>query len=353
MKAQVLYEYDPEMKKDVWVRGAEMPDPKLQKSSDVIVKIGAAGVCRTDLHIIEGVWRHIQDPDNKLLPCVMGHENAGWVEELGADVGNFKKGDPVILHPLISGTDGLDVNCRRGHDMHAENGAFPGLNIKEGGYCELLKTSVRNLIKLPTVLTPKDVAPFSDAGLTAYRAVKKATRHLLPGETCVVIGAGGLGHIAIQCLKAMCAADVVVVEISQKALDLAMELGADKGILIDGSELEKVLELTHGKGAEAVIDFVGEHGSTSMGLNMTANAGYYYIVGYGEEIKVLAVDMIISEKNIIGNLVGTWAELYELLELADRGHVTLSMQEYSLADANKALHDLNRGDVKGRAVLVP
>jgi len=353
MKAQVLYEYDPEMKKDVWVSGAEMPDPKLQKSSDVIVRIGAAGVCRTDLHIIEGVWRHIQDPDNTLLPCVMGHENAGWVEEVGADVSNFKKGDPVILHPLISGTDGTCLSCRRGHDMHAENGAFPGLNIKEGGYCELLRTSVRNLIKLPTVLTPKDVAPFSDAGLTAYRVVKKATRHLLPGETCVVIGAGGLGHIAIQCLKAMCAADVVVVEISQKALDHALELGADKGVLIDGNEVEKILELTHGKGAEAVIDFVGEHGSTSMGLNMTANAGYYYIVGYGEEIKVLAVDMIISEKNIIGNLVGTWAELYELLELADRGYVTLSMQEYSLDDANKALHDLNNGDVKGRAVLVP
>ncbi len=90
-----------------------------------------------------------------------------------------------------------------------------------------------------------------------------------------------------------------------------------------------------------------------MGLNMTANAGYYYIVGYGEEIKVLAVDMIISEKNIIGNLVGTWAELYELMELANKGLVKLSMQEYSLDDANKALHDLNEGNVKGRAVLVP
>ncbi len=85
--------------------------------------------------------------------------------------------------------------------MHAEDGAS-GLNIKEGGYAELLKTSVRNLIKLPSVLTPKDVAPFSDAGLTAYRVVKKATRHLPPGQACVIIGAGGLGHIAIQCLMA-------------------------------------------------------------------------------------------------------------------------------------------------------
>ena len=191
MKAQVLHKYDPEMKEGTWVTNQEMPDPKIEKASDVIVKIGAAGVCRTDLHIIEGVWKHIQDPDGKLLPCVMGHENAGWIEDVGKDVTEFKKGDPVILHPLISGTDGTCLDCRRGNDMHAAAGAFPGLSIKEGGYSELLKTSVRNLIKLPTVLAPKDVAPFSDAGLTAYRVVKKATRHLLPGQSCTIIGAGG------------------------------------------------------------------------------------------------------------------------------------------------------------------
>ena len=116
---------------------------------------------------------------------------------------------------------------------------------------------------------------------------------------------------------------------------------------------KKVKELTKGKGSEAVIDFVGEKGSTAMGIQMTSNGGFYYIVGYGEEIKSLAVDFIISEKTIVGNLVGTWSELYELMELADRGKVKLSMQEYKLDDANKALHDLNEGKVKGRAVLVP
>ena len=146
MKAQVLHKYDPEMKEKVWVTEQEMPDPKLEKSSDVIVKIGAAGVCRTDLHIVEGVWKHIQDPNGDLLPMVMGHENAGWVEEVGKDVTGFKKGDPVILHPIISGTDGTCLNCRRGLDQYADDVAFPGLNIKEGGYAELLKTSVRNLI---------------------------------------------------------------------------------------------------------------------------------------------------------------------------------------------------------------
>ena len=353
MKAQVLHKYDPEMKQDIWVKEEEVPNPKIEKASDVIVKIGAAGVCRTDLHVIEGEWRHIQDPDDKLLPCVMGHENAGWIEDVGSDVEGFKKGDSVILHPIISGTNGTCLSCRKGLDTHAENGSMPGLNIKEGGYSELLKTSVRNLIKIPNTLTPKDVAPFSDAGLTAYRVAKKATRHLLPGENCVIIGAGGLGHIAIQCLKAMCAADIIIVEKSEKALKHAMELGGDHGVLIDGNEIEKIQELTKGKGSEAVIDFVGEKGSTAMGIQMTSNGGFYYIVGYGEEIKSLAVDLIISEKTIVGNLVGTWSELYELMELADRGKVKLSMQEYKLDDANKALHDLNDGKIKGRAVLVP
>jgi len=123
--------------------------------------------------------------------------------------------------------------------------------------------------------------------------------------------------------------------------------------LIDGNEVERVKELTKGNGAEAVIDMVGEKGSTSMGLNMTKNTGSYYIVGYGEDIKIKSVDMIISERNIIGNLIGTWSELYELMELANKDLVRLSMQEYKLSEANQALHDLNNGKVKGRAVLVP
>ena len=235
--------------------------------------------------------------------------------------------------------------------MHGD-GTFPGLDC-QGGYAELLKTSVRNIIKLPKTLTPKDVAPYADAGLTAYRVAKKATRHLLPGENCVVIGAGGLGHIAIQCLKAMCAANIIVVEKSEIAMKAAQESGADEIVKVDGNEVEKVLELTQGKGGEAVIDFVGERGSISKGLAMTKANSNYYIVGYGEEIKIPAVDMIITERNIIGNLVGTWAELLELMALADKGKVKLFTKEYKLDQADQALHDLNDGKVKGRAVLIP
>jgi len=350
MKAQVLRAYDEKLTGDSWVTYEDVPDPKIVKSTDVIVRIGGAGVCRTDLHIIEGIWKPHMDPTGRrLLPMIMGHENAGWIEEIGKEVEGLKVGDPVIVHPKITG--GTCLACRRGHDMHGD-GTFPGLDC-DGGYAEYLGTSQRNIVPLPRTLAPKDVAPYADAGLTAYRAVKKATRHLLPGERCVVIGAGGLGHIGIQCLRAMCAADIIVVDLSNASLELAKRSGADHLVKADGNEVEAVLALTDGKGAEAVIDFVGEKGTTAKGLAMTRPMGSYYVVGYGEDIRVPTVDLVISEKNIIGNLVGTWAELTELMALADRGLVELATVEYALADADQALKDLHHGKIHGRAVLIP
>ena len=347
MKAAVLHDYDEALAGPDFVSLDEVADPEIEKPSDVIVRIGGAGVCRTDLHIIEGIWRSKVEVT---LPYIMGHENAGWVETVGSGVDSFRAGDPVICHPLV--TSGHCLACRRGHDMQAADSVFPGINAN-GGYAELLKTSERSLIKLPRSLAPKDVAPYTDAGLTAYRAAKKASRHLLPGEYAVVIGAGGLGHIAIQALTVLCAAEIVVIDRSDLALDLARECGAHRTIKADGNEVEAVLDRTRGQGAEAVIDFVGEGDSIGKGLEMTRNAGFYYIVGYGGKVEVPAIDMIVSEKTIVGNLVGTYPELVELMALADRGLVTLATREYPLSQANDALRDLNTGAVKGRAVLIP
>jgi len=212
---------------------------------------------------------------------------------------------------------------------------------------------VSALIKLPQSLAPKDVAPYTDAGLTAYRAAKKASRHLLPGQYCVVIGAGGLGHIGIQVLAALCAAEIIVVDRSDMALQLAEECGAHHKIKADGNEVEAVAALTGGHGAEAVIDFVGEGDAVARGLAMTRNGGVYYIVGYGGKIELPTIDMITAEKTIVGNLVGTYPELVELMALADRGRVNLATREYRLEQANEALKDLHHGKIKGRAVLIP
>lgn len=347
MKAAVLHAYDEALTAKEFVKFEDVAEPKIVKPSDVIVRIGGAGVCRTDLHIVEGIWR---TNSNVQLPYIMGHENAGWVEEVGTGVTGVKVGDSVICHPLV--TSGHCLACRRGDDMHATDASFPGINAN-GGYAQYLLTGERALIKLPKTLAPKDVAPYTDAGLTAYRAAKKASRHLLPGEYVVCIGAGGLGHIGIQALKALCAAEIIVVDRAAGALELAKKCGAHHGVKADGNEVEAVMSLTGGLGAEAVIDFVGEGDAIEKGLAMTRNGGYYYIVGYGGKINIPTIDMIVSEKTIVGNLVGTYPELVELMALADRGLVNLATKEYKLSAANDALHDLHNGKIHGRAVLIP
>ena len=347
MKAAVLHEFDEALSGAQFVRYEDVPDPKIEKPTDVIVRIGGAGVCRTDLHIVEGIWRSKVDVT---LPYIMGHENAGWVEEVGPGVEGVRVGDAVICHPLV--TSGHCLACRRGDDMHAGDAKFPGINAN-GGYAEYLLTGERSLIKLPQSLAPKAVAPYTDAGLTAYRAAKKASRHLLPGEYAVVIGAGGLGHIGIQVLKALCAAEIIVLDRSDLALGLARECGAHHTVKGGPGELDAVMKLTKGNGAEAVIDFVGEGDAVAQGIAMTRNGGTYYIVGYGGKIDLPTIDMITTEKTIVGNLVGTYPELVELMALADRGLVNLATKEYPLAQANQALHDLHAGQIKGRAVLIP
>jgi NAD+-dependent secondary alcohol dehydrogenase Adh1 len=347
MKAAVLHKYDTSLTDSEFVALEELPEPELDRTTDVIIRVGGAGVCRTDLHVIEGIWR--QKVSVK-LPYVMGHENAGWVERIGKGVEGFKEGDPVICHPLISNCHALAA--RRGRDMHVEGSEFPGIDTN-GGYAELLRTGASSLIKLPQTLAPKDIAPHADAGLTAYHVAKKAAGHLLPGERVIVIGVGGLGHIGIQVLAALCAADIIALDRSDIALSLAKECGAHHLVKADEHQIEAIKELTDGKGAEAVIDFVGEGNSIDDGLAMTRRNGAYYIVGYGGEIRISALDMITTERRIIGNLVGSYTELVELMELADRGKVHLATNYYKLDQANQALHDLHNGKVKGRAVLIP
>ena len=175
----------------------EIPEPQITGPLDAVVRIGGAGVCRTDLHILVGQWA---EKSQVQLPYTIGHENVGWVEAVGAAVTNVKEGDKVIVHPLI--TCGLCRACRSGDDVHCVNSQFPGIN-PSGGYAEYLLTSARSVVKIDDALEPSDVAALADAGLTAYHAAAKAAARLTPRDTCVMIGAGGLGHIGIQVMKAL------------------------------------------------------------------------------------------------------------------------------------------------------
>lgn len=325
----------------------DVPEPTISGPLDVVVKIGGAGVCRTDLHIIEGQWdAAMQTP----LPYTLGHENAGWVHQIGSAVTNVSVGDTVILHPTP--TCGLCRACRAGDDMHCADSSFPGLS-GDGGMAEFMLTSARACVKLDPQTRPQDVAALADAGITAYHAVKKAIPLLYPGTTCVVIGAGGLGHIGIQCLTALTAARIIVVDSNADALKLAEQLGAHDTVLADGNHVAAVTDLTGGRGAEVVLDFVAEQGAEADGFAMTGRAGSYFVIGYGGTLHVPTLDIISTERNIIGNIVGTYNDLAELMTLAEAGRVALHTRTYPLEDAQEAIAELDAGRVRGRAILVP
>lgn len=325
-----------------------VPDPTVREPLDVLVEVGAAGVCRTDLHIIEGQWA---DKSGVALPYVIGHENAGTVREVGAAVSNVRPGDKVILHPLV--TCGLCRACRSGDDVHCENSLFPGIDT-DGGMAELLRTNARSVVKLDDGLAPAEVAALADAGLTAYHAVRKAVPLLHPGAHVVMIGAGGLGHIGLQSLVALSPAEITVVDRSPEALDLAGRLGAHHTVAADGTHVDAVRDITGGKGAHVVLDFVGENGTEADGVAMTRDAGSYFVIGYGGRVDVPTIDIISREINVIGNLVGSYNDLDELMTLTAQGKVSLRTRTYPLDAALDALADLDAGRIPGgRAILVP
>jgi NAD+-dependent secondary alcohol dehydrogenase Adh1 len=341
MKAVRLHRYDERPVVE------EVPEPTAQAPYDVVVRIGGAGLCRTDLHIVEGQWAQ---KSNVTLPYTLGHENAGWVHAVGSAVEHVRPGDAVILHPLV--TCGFCRACRAGDDVHCAASSFPGID-SDGGMAELLKTSARSVVKLAPGIEPAHVAALADAGLTAYHAVKKAVPLLFPGSTCVVVGAGGLGHIGIQCLRAMSPTRIVVLDANEEALALTREWGADQTVLVDGKHVEAVLDLTDGNGAEVVLDFVGERGAERDSWEMTRRAGSDFVIGYGGTIDIPAIDVISTERNVVGNLVGSYNDLVELMALNAAGRVTMLTHAYSLDAVNDAMDDLDAGRLRGRGILVP
>ena len=341
MKAVRLHHYDERPVVE------EVAEPEVAGAFDVVVRIGGAGLCRTDLHIVEGQWAA---KSNVALPYTLGHENAGWVHAVGSAVEHLQPGEPVILHPLV--TCGFCRACRAGDDVHCEASAFPGIDA-DGGMAELVKTSARSVVKLPAGVEPASVAALADAGLTAYHAVKKAVPLLYPGSTCVVMGAGGLGHIGIQCLRALSATRIVVLDRNEEALSLTHEWGADETVVVDGSHVERVLELTDGHGAEVVLDFVGERGAERDSWAMTRRAGSDFVIGYGGTVDVPTIDVISTERNVIGNLVGSYNDLVELMALAAAGRVEMLTRTYPIEAVNEAMDDLEEGRLRGRGILVP
>ena len=332
----------------------EVPDPA-PGPGEVVVRIGGAGACHSDLHLM-------RDFEAGLLPWgppfTLGHENAGWVEALGAGVTGVQVGQAVAVYgPWGCGSC---PRCRLGIETYCEDLARApvpmgggGLGL-DGGMAELmLVPSARHLVPLPEGLEPRAAAPLTDAGLTPYHAVRRSLPKLMPGATAVVIGAGGLGHLGVQILEATTAARVVAVDPKPEALALAASSGAEITLSPGPDAATQIREATGGRGADLVLDFVGSDDTLALGAAVARPLGDVTIVGIAGGTLPVSFFSVPYEVSIQTTYWGTRPELVEVLDLGARGILRPTITDFPLEHAADAYAALEAGEVEGRAVVVP
>ena len=332
----------------------EVDDP-VPGPGQVVVRVGGAGACHSDLHLM-------REFEGGLLPWgppfTLGHENAGWVHELGSGVADVEVGQPVAVYgPWGCGSC---ARCRLGIETYCENPtAAPvpmgggGLGL-DGGMAEfMLVPSARLLVPLPEGLDPVSAAPLTDAGLTPYHAVRRSWPKLAPGTTAVVIGVGGLGHLAIEILKATTAARVIAVDNRDEALDLATTCGADLTMAPASDLADDIRAATVGQGADVVLDFVGSESTLALGAAATRMLGDLTIVGIAGGTLPVSFFSVPYEVSIQTTYWGSRPELLEVLDLAARGLVRPKVTTFNLDTAMDAYMAMEAGRLEGRAVVVP
>lgn len=322
----------------------------------VVLKIAGAGLCHSDLHLLhdfdEGMFPWS-------VPFTLGHENSGWVHEVGEGVDLVAPGQAVAVHGPW-GCGACDA-CKRGQDTYCHaptegyGSAFGGGLGVDGGQAEyMLVPDARFLVPIPDALDPVAAAPLTDAGLTPYHAVKLSLPKLLPGTTAVCIGVGGLGHMGVQILRAITGANIIALDMKDEALSLARACGADLTVKAsDEDAVAQVRDATGGRGAEVVIDFVGNDASLATAVACTRVQGDLTIVGVGGGSFPMSLFSPPYECAVRSIYWGTRAELGEVLALAATGRITPEYSTYSLDQALDAYAAMAAGQLKGRAVIAP
>lgn len=327
-----------------------VPDPE-PGPGQVLLKVTAAGVCHSDIAVMSWPADNFPYP----LPLTLGHEGVGTVAALGPGTTGIREGDAVAVYgPWGCGrcakcAEGKENYCLRADDLGIRP---PGLGAP-GAIAEyLLVDDPRHLVPLDG-LDPVAAVPLTDAGLTPYHAIKRALPKLVPGSTAVVIGTGGLGHTAIQILRALTPARVVALDVSQDKLQLARKVGAHETVLSDDKAPGAVRELTGGLGAQAVFDFVGAAPTVRIAGAVAGVEAEVSIVGIGGGSLPVGFGALPFEVSVSAPYWGTRTELQEVLALARSGAVSVHTETFSLDDAPRAYEQLHAGTINGRAVILP
>jgi alcohol dehydrogenase, propanol-preferring len=330
------------------LREVPQPDPR---PGEVLVKVGGAGACHSDLHF--GEWpAEVLELLGFTPPFTLGHENAGWVEGLGDGVAGLEVGQPVAVYGPWGCGRCWDCRASRENYCHEHNGTGGGLGI-DGGIAEyLLVPSARHLVPLGD-LEPAVAAPLGDAALTPYHAIKRSLPKLRAGSTAVVIGVGGLGHLAVGLLRELSPARVIAVDVDEQKLRLASDLGAHEAVPSDASTAETIRAMTAGLGAELVLDVVGVDATLSLAAAVTRRQGDLTILGVGGGTLPVNFGLLPYEASVQTSYWGSATELIEVLDLARAGRIEVRTETFPLERATEAYDRLAAGEIQGRAVVTP
>jgi alcohol dehydrogenase, propanol-preferring len=330
------------------LREVEVPEPG---PGEVLVKVGGAGACHSDLHVMG--WPAGALPYE--LPFTLGHENAGWIESIGAGVTGWAPGDAVAVYgPWGCGRcrscrTTLETLCEHG----AEIGAAGGGLGRDGGMAQyMLVPDPRLLVPLGD-LDPRDAAPLSDAALTPYHALKLALAKLTPGTTVLVIGVGGLGHMAVQLVRALTPSNIIAVDVDATKLAHARELGASATVQAGENAAAEIAELTNGRGATLVLDCVGNDATLQLDVKAVAAGGSVMVIGVAGGTLPVTFGTMRFDASITYPYWGSRIELAEVLELARAGHIHAHVERFALERAAAAYQKMRDGSLSGRAVITP
>ena len=319
-------------------------------AGQLLIKVGGCGLCHTDIGLMARTKAEWFDT---LPPFTLGHEIAGWVEEIGQGVVGFKSGEPVAVVP-VWGSCGHCAPCRRGEENFCYYisrliGAGVGF---DGGLAEYVVVDARFAVPMGD-FDPVLAAPLTDAGLTTYTAIKPALPSLVPGSTAVVIGVGGLGLLAVQFLRTLCSARVIAVDNDQRHLELAKRLGADYTMPSDASTAEQIRSLTSGAGATFILDCVGAEGTLKTGVAALARLGRLTLVGAALKTVPFGLHEVPWGAQLATSMNGGTVNLREVIELARLGRIETIEDRYPLSRVDDGYNDLRNGKLRGRAVCIP
>jgi propanol-preferring alcohol dehydrogenase len=336
-----------------WQRPPELRDVPVPEPGpgEVLVKVGGAGACHSDLHVME--WPAGFLPYE--LPFTLGHENAGWIEALGPGVKGWELGEAVAVYgPWGCGRCrpcrmSLETLCERAAELGAAGG---GLG-RDGGMAEYMLVPDPRLLVPLGELDPRDAAPLSDAALTPYHAIKLTLDTLVPGTSAVVIGVGGLGHMAVQILRALTPARVIATDIDAAKLSLAREVGADHAVDAGEHAAVEIRELTGGRGATLVLDCVGSDATLALDTQVVAKGGAVMVIGVADGTLDYRFNTMPSDASLTHPYWGSAIELAEVLELARAGHLAAHVEHFPLERVVDAYDRMRDGALAGRAGITP